>query len=166
MSLKGPIFPKIKAALKSLIKDKTKEHTVKITPFGATKHLIVGKTDPLMLGINIEETQNGFIYIGEEELEGAMHEKGITYLPIPSERFNHVRKFFEMQQNLLFNCLRLRFNRRLPVFRARIMDCHPATDHKLAPHAIVLYHNNWYLIHVFGIIPIYVLPPTRLVSWH
>ena len=29
MSLKGPIFPKIKAALKSLIKDKTKEHTVK-----------------------------------------------------------------------------------------------------------------------------------------
>ena len=97
MSLKGPIFPKIKAALKSLIKDKTKEHTVKITPFGATKHLIVGKTDPLMLGINIEETQNGFIYIGEEELEGAMHEKGITYLPIPSERFNHVRKFFEMK---------------------------------------------------------------------
>ena len=65
MSLKGPIFPKIKAALKSLIKDKTKEHTVKITPFGATKHLIVGKTDPLMLGINIGETQNGFIYIGE-----------------------------------------------------------------------------------------------------
>ena len=97
MSLKGPIFPKIKAALKSLIKDKTKEHTVKITPFGATKHLIVGKTDPLMLGINIEETQNGFIYIGEEELEGALHEKGITYLPIPSERFNHVRKFFEMK---------------------------------------------------------------------
>ena len=97
MSLKGPIFPKIKAALKSLIKDKTKEHTVKITPFGATKHLIVGKTDPLMLGINIEETQNGFIYIGEEELEGALHKKGITYLPIPSERFNHVRKFFEMK---------------------------------------------------------------------
>ena len=107
MSLKGPIFPKIKAALKSLIKDKTKEHTVKITPFGATKHLIVGKTDPLMLGINIEETQNGFIYIGEEELEGAVHQDGISYLPIPSERFNHVRKFFEMQQNLLFNCLRL-----------------------------------------------------------
>ncbi|MDA7492240.1 hypothetical protein N8392_01710 [Candidatus Poseidonia sp.] len=97
MSLKGPIFPKIKAALKSLIKDKTKEHTVKITPFGATKHLIVGKTDPLMLGINIEETQNGFIYIGEEELEGAVHQDGISYLPIPSERFNHVRKFFEMK---------------------------------------------------------------------
>ena len=97
MSLKGPIFPKIKAALKSLIKDKTKEHTVKITPFGATKHLIVGKTDPLMLGINIEETQNGFIYIGEEELEGAAHKDGISYLPIPSERFNHVRKFFEMK---------------------------------------------------------------------
>ena len=97
MSLKGPIFPKIKAALKSLIKDKTKEHTVKITPFGATKHLIVGKTDPLMLGINIEETQNGFIYIGEEELEGAVHQDGISYLPIPCERFNHVRKFFEMK---------------------------------------------------------------------
>ena len=97
MSLKGPIFPKIKAALKSLIKDKTKEHTVKITPFGATKHLIVGKTDPLLLGINIEETQNGFIYIGEGELEGAVHQDGISYLPIPSERFNHVRKFFEMK---------------------------------------------------------------------
>ncbi len=97
MSLKGPIFPKIKSALKSLIKDKTKEHTVKITPFGATKHLIVGKTDPLMLGINIEETQNGFIYVGVEELEGAVHQDGLSYVPIPSERFNHVRKFFEMK---------------------------------------------------------------------
>jgi hypothetical protein len=97
MSLKGPIFPKIKSALKSLIKDKTKEHTVKITPFGATKHLIVGKTDLLMLGINIEETQNGFIYVGVEELEGAVHQDGLSYVPIPSERFNHVRKFFEMK---------------------------------------------------------------------
>ena len=71
MSLKGPIFPKIKSMLKSLIKDKTKEHTMKVTPFGATKHLIVGKTDPLMLGINIEQTKNGFIYVGEEEMDSA-----------------------------------------------------------------------------------------------
>jgi len=97
MSLKGPIFPKIKSMLKSLIKDKTKEHTMKITPFGATKHLIVGKTDPLMLGINIEQTKNGFIYVGEEEMDSASHQDGISYIPIPSERFNHVRKFFEIK---------------------------------------------------------------------
>lgn len=97
MSLKGPIFPKIKSMLKSLIKDKTKEHTMKITPFGATKHLIVGKTDPLMLGINIEQTKSGFIYVGEEEMDSAFHEKGFSYIPIPSERFNHVRKFFEIK---------------------------------------------------------------------
>jgi len=122
MSLKGPIFPKIKAALKSLIKDKTKEHTVKITPFGATKHLIVGKTDPLMLGINIEETQNGFIYIGEEELEGALHKKGITYLPIPSERFNHVRKFFEMKHEPYLSRKSGLFARRKGILHAKDVE--------------------------------------------
>jgi hypothetical protein len=79
------------------VKDKTKEHTIKITPFGATKHLIIGKTDPLILGINIEETKNGFIYVGEEEFDATVHQNGLSFLPIPSERFNHVRKFFEMK---------------------------------------------------------------------
>jgi len=79
------------------VKDKTKEHTMKITPYGATKHLIIGKTDPLILGINIQETKNGFIYVGEEEFDATTHQNGLSFLPIPSERFNHVRKFFEMK---------------------------------------------------------------------
>jgi len=80
-------FPAADRLIRKYQKNKKADFAVKVTPFGADRHPRIGSMHNSRSVISIEGSWDGYLHTTQDERKDSYHRRGISWVPIPTEKF-------------------------------------------------------------------------------